>query len=182
MKTITLTLSDSAHRKALEIATSHNVPIEAYLSTEVEDVLDGKTQVIHTHRATVEIGSPNKPRLRPNFSSVLPDTLKQVFEVCKYVYRTRTVPKDEVHANAEYKDAVRSVAAQFRVTESTVRDKCGTTRRLGLSDVPVTTGTFVKWLCEPEALQNHLCRKFPNSVAEIRERFAGWLPGRFGAN
>jgi CheY-like chemotaxis protein len=35
------------------------------------------------------------------------------------------------------------------------------------------------WLCRPELLRDHLCRKFVNCSTEIHKQFADWLPARF---
>ena len=40
MKLITLPLSDSAYNKALELAGAHAVPVEAYVASEIENLLD----------------------------------------------------------------------------------------------------------------------------------------------
>ncbi len=179
VNTLTLSLSNSAYRKALELARNHGVPVVAYLSTELEDLLDIKAQVSQNREPALANEPPSKSSPQPNFSSVLPDTLSQIFEVCKYVYRHSTVPEDEVHSRAEYKEAVRTVAQNVGVRQTTVRDKCGTNRRLGLPDVSVNTDVFVAWLSRPEQLRDHLCRKFPKFVTDIHHRFADWLPDRF---
>src|SRR5437870_3879502 len=100
MKTFKLMLSDSASSRALERASNHGVPVEAYLSGEMEDLLDGTPQPVKI--------SPSKPfnsasesiSASPNFSSTMPDTLQQVLDVCKYLYRNGNVPKDERHAKS----------------------------------------------------------------------------------
>lgn len=178
MKLIKLTLSDSAYKKALELAGVHAVPIEAFISSEVEDLLDKKTELPYC-QPTIEFKSPAQTSgLAPNFSSIIPDSLEQIFEVSKYVYRSGIPPKDEDHARAEFRDAVRLVAKKKGIEETTVRDKCCTSRRLGLPDVPVNTDTFIMWLCRPELLRDHLCRKFVNCSTVIHKQFADWLPAR----
>ena len=92
-----------------------------------------------------------------------------------YVYKNGTVPKDIVHAKAKFRDAARTVAKELQITESTVRDKCPALRRLGLPGVNVTTDTFLTWLCNPKALQNHLSVKFPQFEKVIHQRFVDWL-------
>jgi hypothetical protein len=104
------------------------------------------------------------------------------------VYRHGNVPKDERHAKAEFSDAISTVAKNTvnsqtglkGVNVTTVRDKCTTDRRLGLPGVHIDTPTFLGWLCRPELLRDHLCRKFPKFMAQIRKKFAEWLPNRFG--
>ena len=46
MKLIKLIISDSAYSKALELACVHSVPVEAYLSSEIEDLLDQRSQTL----------------------------------------------------------------------------------------------------------------------------------------
>jgi hypothetical protein len=53
---------------------------------------------------------------------------------------------------------------------------------LGLPNVPINTDVFVAWLCKPELLRDHLCRKFPHCVNEIRKRFVDLLPAASGKN
>ena len=104
MNTLTLALSNSAYKKALELARNHGVPVVAYLSTEVEDLLDNKALLSQNGQPTLA----NKPTPQPNFSSALPDTLAQVLKVCKYMYRNASVPEDEVNARAGYRESVRT--------------------------------------------------------------------------
>jgi len=182
MKLIRLILSDSAFEKALELAGSHAVPVEAYLSSEMEDLLDRKATIPNRQAAADFKAVANKPGPSPSSSSIMPDTLRQVLDVSAYVYRSGNVPHNKIRAKYEFRDAVRAVAKEWNIGETSVRDKCCTTRRLGLPDVPVNTDTFIVWLCEPERLRDHLCRKFPNCVTETHKRLAELLPGRFGAN
>ncbi len=181
MKLIKLSLSDSAYSTALTLAAGHGIPLESYIAGEMEDLLDKKTQ-----SADKEVGygkpadKPGGPT--PSSRSIITDTLQQVMDVCAHVYRTGNAPKDEVHARLEFRDAVRTVAKAWKIGETSVRDKCCTSRRLGLPDVSVNTDTFIIWLCKPELLRDHLSRKFPNCIAEIHNRFADFLPSKFGAN
>jgi len=185
MKTFRLTLSDSASSRALELASGHGVPVESYLSSEMEDLLDRKPHTLDKRAQSVE-ATPAGPWPAPSFSNVMPDTLQQVLDVCKYVYRNGDVPTEERRARAEFLDAISTVAKNAVNSETglkgvrvtTVRDKCTTDRRLGLPGVRVDTATFLAWLCQPEMLRDHLCRKFPKFVGEIRRRFAEWLPNR----
>ena len=185
MKTFRLTLSDSASNRAIGLASGHGVPVESYLSSEMEDVLDNKPHPPHKDTQSTE--APSAGTLpAPSFSTTMPDTLHQVLEVCKCVYRNGDVPREERHAKAEFLDAISTVAKNVVNSETglkgvevtTVRDKCTTDRRLGLPGVHIDTPTFLAWLCRPELLRDHLCRKFPKFVGEIRKRFAEWLPNR----
>ncbi len=178
MKLIKLTMSDSAYSTALALAAAHGIPLESYISGEVEDLLDKKRNKQRESSQTAD--KPTGPQ--PSSSSIMRDTLRQVLDVCAYVYRTGNVPNDEVHARLEFRDAVRTVAKDWNIGETSVRDKCCSSRRLGLPEVPVNTDTFIIWLCKPELLRDHLCRKFPNCVGEVHKRFAELLPGKFGTN
>lgn len=183
MKTFKLTLSNSASSRALELASKHGVPVESYLSSEMEDLLDARPYAaneVEPPPASV----PGRTWPAPNFSTTMPDTLQQVLDVCKYIYRNGKVPKDERHARAEFLDALRIVAKNAvnsqtglkGVNVTTVRDKCTTDRRLGLPGVHIDTPTFLGWLCRPDLLRDHLCRKFPIFATEIPKQFAEWLP------
>ncbi len=177
MKLIRLSLSDSAYNKALELAGAHAVPVEAYISSEIEDLLDRRSRSLDKQAFCDFTAAATKGGPAPSFRSTMPDTLGQVLDVSAYVYNSGGVPKDEAHARYKFRDAVRSVAAKWKVGETSVRDKCCSTRRLGLPDVHVDTDRFVQWLCRPELLRDHLCRKFPNCATEIHRRFADWRPG-----
>jgi hypothetical protein len=176
MKLLRLTLSDSAYAKALEFAGAHGVPIEAYLSSEVEDMLDELSQLSIRQALDQVSSSSTKPGPLPSFRSLTPATLGQVLDVCTYVYRNGKVPQEEAVARVEFRAALDDVAQRWNVGLTSVRDKCTTTRRLGLSDVTVSTDVFIQWLCRPQLLRDHLCRKFPKCTSEIHKRFAGWLP------
>ena len=190
MKLIKLTLSDSAYNKALELAGAHAVPVEAYVASEIEDLLDKRAQMLNNRAQTDSKPATNKTVPMPSLRRVMPDTLEQVLAVCKYVYRTRTVPRDPEYARTEFLDALNIVAKNTvnaqtglkGVEVTTVRDKCTTDRRLGLPGVHIDTPTFVAWLCRPELLRDHLCRKFPAFVNDIHQQFTEWLPGKFQAN
>jgi hypothetical protein len=181
MKLIKLSLSDSAYSTALTLAAGHGIPLESYIAGEVEDLLDKKAQSADKE---VNYGKPtDKPDgPTPSSRSIITDTLQQVMDVCAHVYRTGNAPKDEVHARLEFRDAVHIVAKAWKIGETSVRDKCCTSRRLGLPNVPVNTDTFIIWLCKPELLRDHLCRKFPNCITEIHKHFAKLLPDKFGTN
>ncbi|HEV2330460.1 MAG TPA: hypothetical protein VGY56_16885 [Verrucomicrobiae bacterium] len=181
MKLIKLSLSESGYSTALTLAAAHGIPLESYIAGELEDLLDKKPQSANNQFTYSK--TPDRPTgPQPSSRAIIPDTLQQVMDVCAFVFRAGSVPKDEVHARFEFRDAVRSVAKEWKIGETTVRDKCCTSRRLGLPDVLVNTDTFIIWLCKPELLRDHLCRKFPNCMSEIHMRFAGFLPSKFGTN
>jgi hypothetical protein len=184
MKLLKLIISDSAYSKALELAGNHSVPIEAYLASEVEDLLDKQTQIQNNQPLTSFHSTVNKTQPAISLRRAMTDTLEQVLAVCKYVYRTKAAPRDPEHARVEFLEAINIVAKNTvnsrtgvkGVETTTVRDKC--TRLLGRID----TSTFVAWLNRPELLRDHLCRKFPVFVIEINQKFAEWLPGKFQNN
>ena len=190
MKLIKLTLSDSAYTKALELAGNHAVPVEAYVASEIEDLLDKKTQLLHIRPQADSKPTANKFIPSPSLSRAMPDALEQVLAVCKYVFRSRTIPRSPEFARAEFLDALNVVAKNTvnaqtglkGVNVTTVRDKCTTDRRLGLPGVHIDTSWFVASLCRPELLRDHLCRKFPTFVSEIHQQFTEWLPSKFQTN
>ena len=190
MKLIKLTLSDSAYNKALELAGTHAVPVEAYVASEIEDLLDKKTQSLQIRPQANSKPTANKFIPSPSLSRAMPDALEQVLAVCKYVFRSRTIPRSPEYARAEFLDALNVVAKNTvnaqtglkGVNVTTVRDKCTTDRRLGLPGVHIDTSWFVASLCRPELLRDHLCRKFPTFVSEIHQQFTEWLPSKFQAN
>jgi len=179
MKQIKLTLSDSAYNKALVLAAASALPIEAFLPTLLQDLLDKAAPSPNAQPVNMSSTTPIKPGPLPSFRSLMPDTLDQVLAVCEYVYKNKGVPKDENNARVQFREAVRTVANARGINETTVRDKCCTDRRLGLPGVSLSLETFLSWLCNPELLRDHLCRKFVNCVSDIQKRFAQLLPDRF---
>jgi hypothetical protein len=182
MKIVRLSLSDSAYEKALAIASGHALPVEAYIASEMEDLFNRRSQIPLKQIVTESKETASKPAAFPSTRLIMPSTLEQVLDVCTNVYVLGQMPKDENHARTKFRDAVHTVAEKWGIGETSVRDKCCSSRRLGLPDVPVTTDTFVSWLCNPELFRDHLCRKFPNCVNEIHKRFAELLPTKFGGN
>ena len=184
MKLIKLTLSDSAFNKALELAGAHAVPVEAYIASQIEDLLDKASQSLHNHQQHDLRPVVNKSMPSPSINRLMPDTLEQVFAVCKYVYRNRVVPKTLEIVRSEFLDAINVVAKNTvnsrtgikGVETTTVRDKC--TRLLG----DIKTATFIEFLCSPELLRDHLCREFPQFTNDIHQRFTEWLPSKFQVN
>jgi len=179
MKQIKLSLSDSAYAKALELAAANALPVEGFLPILIQDLLDKESQLLNDQSVHASTVMPIKNGPGPSFRSTMPDTLDQVLEVCQHVYKDKGVPKDEMYARVQFREAVRTVAKNRSIHETTVRDKCCTDRRLGLSGVSVNLDSFLSWLCKPELLRDHLCRKFVNCVSEIHSRFDQFLPGRF---
>jgi hypothetical protein len=92
--------------------------------------------------------------------SSLSDTLEQILAVCRCVWRDKL----------EFADAVHKVAKNFKVNETTVRDKC--TRRISLlPHSQIDTEKFLNMLAQPSTLRDYLCRRFPKYSGEIIQRF-----------
>ena len=191
MKTLSLLLPDWAFDKAVELAKTHSVTEQTYVSTLVVERLfsdASKPPTVSLNRPESGVPDPtidtpsSTSNVRTTFSAA-PDTLKQVLMVCAHVYETGDVPKDDVHCNAMYRVAVRKVAKELGIRETTVRDKCSTDRRLGPADSPINQAKFIQWLQDPVSLREHLCQKFLEFKMEIRKQFTVWLPslpGPFG--
>jgi hypothetical protein len=178
MKIIKLPLSDSAYQKALDLAAASAIPLEAYLLTEIQDMLDKTYCKSTTSTRSVENGIHSNFPPGPNFRSTMPDTLEQVLAVSEYVYKDNVVPASEMYAGNLFRQAVLVVSQERNINATTVRDKFNE-RRLGLPDADLNLDVIISWFCKPERLRDHLCRKFPNCVSAIHERFAKFLPGRF---
>src|SRR6185295_4668768 len=101
-------------------------------------------------------------------SSKLPDTVEQILSICRFVW------KDKM----EYADAVRKVAKDLNVLDTTVRDKC--TRRISFPHAQIDTDRFLAMLNHPTELRDYLCHRFPKHSQEIAGRFGiltqGMLP------
>jgi len=185
MKTLNVILPDWAFNKALELAKTHGVSDQAYISTLVVEHLSTgfSAPPPATPRPKPSLAILSAPSgISAKFASA-PDTLKQVLMVCAHVYENGDVPNDDVHCNAMYRVAVRKVAKELGIRETTVRDKCSTDRRLGPADVPINQAKFISWLRDPASLREHLCQKFVEFKTEIRKQFSEWLPslpGPFG--
>jgi hypothetical protein len=100
----------------------------------------------------------------------LPDTIEQIFAVCRGVWQNKL----------EFRDALHKVAKQFEVEETTVRDKC--TRRISLPHLQVNTDKFLQMLNQPAALRDYLCHRFPKFSSDITQRFEPIMPHNIGAN
>jgi hypothetical protein len=190
MQHIKLTLSDSAFNKALELAGSHAIHVEAYIAGEVEDLLDKKSSKPSNSRVNLTLatsGSAPSAGFIPEF----PAGLQQILDVCKHIYRHGSPPKDGRQARREFQDAVKIVAkktpdsrqpGKIGVDETSIRDKFSN-RRLGqLAGVKIDTTIILGMLCEPERMRDLLCLAFKPFANEIRDNFARWLPNKFGAN
>jgi hypothetical protein len=186
MKTQNIILPDWVFDKALELAKSHGVTTQAYLSTLLVEYLSaefGQPRASVIQLPKNPIGDVSAPATISEAFVGARDTLKQVLMVCAHVYENGDVPKDDVQCAALYRLAVRRVASELRIKETTVRDKCTTDRRLGPADTPINQAKFIYWLRNPASLREHLCQKFLEFRTEIRSQFSKWLPslpGQFG--
>jgi len=188
MKTLNLILPDWAYNRALELAKNHGVTDQAYVSTMVVEQLSFDKAEIVLKQAPKPLkpqaNSATFPSKISEAFTAAPDCLKQVLMVAAHVYENGDVSTDSIQCNKMYRVAVRKVANELGIRETTVRDKCSTDRRLGPADVPINQATFINWLCNPTELREHLCKRFPEFKEEIRKQFKEWLPdlpGPFGA-
>ena len=161
MKTIKLILPDSTYNLALRHANTEGIDPAHYCSILITECLghDGKPAL---QKRPVERRIPRAPIILGGVATLgrkLPDTVEQIFAICRYVWQD----------HMEYSDAVGKVARDLCVQVTTVRDKC--TRRISLPDVHVDTDKFLDLLAHPSALIEHLCRKFQRFSAEINQLF-----------
>ena len=97
--------------------------------------------------------------------SNLSDTLEQILAVCRCLWWDKM----------GFADAVRKVAKDLKVNESTVRDKC--TRRISLlPHSQIDTEKFLNMLAQPSTLRDYLFRRFPKYSGEIIQRFEQITP------
>lgn len=97
-------------------------------------------------------------------NSSLPDTVEQILAVCNLVWLKKL----------DFADAVRKVAKDLNIQETTVRDKC--TRRISLPHAPIDTERFLGMLARPNALRDYLCHRFPKFSQDIIQRFGALTP------
>lgn len=161
MKTIKLTIPDSTHDLAIQYANAEGIDPAHYCSTFITEHL-GRTSIKRsTQKATSsnfglgELASSGRK---------LPDTIEQIFSVCRYVWKNKI----------EYSEAAHRVSKDLCIQETTVRDKC--TRRISLPNSPVNTDRFIGMLAQPNLLLEHLRRKFPRFSTEINQLFESILP------
>jgi hypothetical protein len=159
MKTITLLLPDAAYEKALVQARNTGFDAPHYLSNLVVEQIDRHILSANQKVKRMEANHAPQPTQRVSGTRTLPDTVEQILAIAKYVWRD----------GIKYSEAVRKVAADLNVQETTVRDKC--TRRISFPNEPVTIESFVDMLSRREALRDYLCRRFPKDAGEIQRRF-----------
>lgn len=168
--TIKLLLPDSTYDLVAERAKVEGVDPAHYCSILLTERLAGDAKKM-----------PSKPPMELYASSVgnsgvvtmahkLPDTIEQIFAVCRYVWRSKM----------KFSDAVHKVAKDLGVQETTVRDKC--TRRISLPHVQVDTDRFLQMLNQPAELRRYLCHRFPKFSTQITQRLESIMPQNLTAN
>jgi len=89
--------------------------VEAYIASEIEDLLDKKAKTPPKQAAKDFIEEEGGSGPSPSTRSIVPSTLSQVLEVCTHVYMPGKVPNDESHARVRFRDAVRAVAKEKKL-------------------------------------------------------------------
>src|ERR1700733_10850247 len=157
MKTLTvkLLLPDSTYDLVAERAKIEGVDPAHYCSILLTERLAGDARKTHS-KPPIELHAPSFENSGPfTVARKLPDTIEQIFAVCRHVW----------HSKLEFSDAIQKVAKSLGVQETTVRDKC--TRRISLPHVQVDTGRFLHMLNQPITLRDYLCHRFPKFSNEI---------------
>src|SRR6266487_469527 len=157
-----LLLPDSAYGLIVERARADGVEPAHYCSTLITESLDNTRKM---SPSGLPFGIRNQSVSQANeANSKLPDTVEQVLAICRFVWNDQM----------EYADAVRKVAQDLNVLETTVRDKC--TRRISLPHAQIDTGRFLAMLKHPTELRDYLCHRFPKYSQEIAQRFGTLRP------
>ena len=159
---IKLLLPDTAYNLILERSKVEGVDPAHYCSSLI-------TESVGNDALKTRLSQPFETRTLSGNGigetrSKLPDTVEQIFAICRYVW------KDKI----EFADSVRKVAKELDVRETTVRDKC--TRRISLPQAPINTDQFLELLTRPGALRDYLCHRFPKFSREIAQRFGTITP------
>jgi len=166
MKTMTikLLLPDSTYDLVAERAKVEGVDPAHYCSILLTERLSGDVRKVLS-TLPVQLGAPSVGNSEAiTVVRKLPDTIEQIFAVCRYVW----------HSKLEFSDAIHKVAKNLGIQETTVRDKC--TRRISLPHVQVDTGIFIHMLNQPITLRDYLCQRFPKFSTEITHRFESVIP------
>jgi hypothetical protein len=153
MKTLKLIIPDHIYQIVGEMARADRVDIGQFAACALSDTIIDESQSRQQEEGA-------RPASTAPVPEVLPDTATQLHEICRNVWQH----------HQDLNEAIRTAAYTFRVSESTVRDKC--TRRINLA----TMSEFMKLLSVPQDLVEHLCRKFPRHEANLRSLFAPILP------
>jgi hypothetical protein len=171
MKTMTikLLLPDSTYDLVAERAKIEGVDPAHYCSILLTERLSGDRKVFS--KPPVELRAQSAGNSETiKVTRKLPDTIEQIFAVCRYVWQSKL----------EFTDAIHRVAKNLGVQETTIRDKC--TRRISLPHIEVDTPKFLQMLDQPSTLRDYLCHRFPKFSAEIIQRFETILPKNLNSN
>src|ERR1041385_4209332 len=164
MKTtdVRLFLADPIHDLVIERAKAEGVDLGHYCSGLV-------TEFLSKAAPKAPNGLPFETHVQPRVSlngttPTLPDTVEQILAIGRYVWIEKM----------EFADAVRKVAKDFKIFETTVRDKC--TRRISFPHSQIDTDRFLAMLAHPTELRDYLCHRFPKHSREIIQRFEPLTP------
>jgi len=155
MKVIKLLIPDQCYARACELAKIQDAEVGQVCLAVLSDGLTAiqpKKQRFFSHLPS-SMDSPARD---------LPDTVRQVHEVCRYVWQE----------HKSLTDALRTTAYKFGVLGSTVRDKC--TRRINVNSI----SDFSELLAVPKSLIDHLCVKYHAEETEIKSLFGTIQPVR----
>ena len=157
-----LLLPDSVYNLIVERARTEGVEPAHYCSSLITESVENTIE----SKSKLAFGVPGSSSARHTngLDSQLPDTVEQILSICRYVW----------HEKMEYADAVRKVASDLNVLDTTVRDKC--TRRISLPHAPIDTARFLAMLTAPTELRDYLCHRFPKHAGEIVQRFEPIMP------
>jgi hypothetical protein len=153
MKMIKLLVPDQFYETACELAKVEDAEVGQFCLAALSD---GLAAIQHKRKGI----SPHLPASMGRPARDLPDTVRQVQEVCRCVWQE----------HKSLTDALRTTADRFCVLENTVRDKC--TRRINVDSI----SDFSKLLTVPKNLIDHLCAKYHAQEAEIKSLFGTVLP------
>jgi hypothetical protein len=160
MKTIEkLLLPETTYNSIVERANAEGVDPAHYCSSLLTELFGSNAT-----KAPVRLPFEMHNQSPNGTNSKLPDTVEQILAVFRLVYLNKM----------EFADAVRRVAKDLGIRETTVRDKC--TRRISLPHAPVDTDRFLDMLARPNALRDCLCHRFPKFSRDIAQRFGTIAP------
>ena len=153
---IKLLLPDAAYDLVVERSSAEGVGLAHYCSSLLIESL-GSGPI----KAPIKSAFEGNDRTHNGAHSSLPDTVEQILAICNLVWRKKM----------DFADALRKVANDLGIQETTVRDKC--TRRISLPHAPIDTERFLDLLARPNALRDCLCHRFPKFSQEIANRLDG---------
>src|SRR5580698_2712173 len=131
---ILLSLPNTTYERVLAKAQNEGLDPGLYLSVFVADQIDKQYQGKITAPKTSELGREDVSPEKTSTKDTLPDTVEQIIAICTYIWKY----------NYMYGDAVRKVALDNNIQNTTVRDKC--TRRISFPRERITTEAFLDLL------------------------------------